>query len=497
MRHKIIIVVVTLLCAFPFRGKAQGGFTVKFNSPENEGGGNFLENTNHEYVGLLNKYNPESGIYELYINKISNTGELLLQVNYSKPDSTSYYTYIIQTSTNPVEYLISGYGYPYNNKGTNIYDFFIKVDSNFNIIWQKTYHLVSPELNVLLEYHQRLLKKKDSGYVFGSLYDHAGDNRLVFFEMGENGDSIAYRIYEGDSAGLFLYDLYYNYDSSAYLVDMRGGPYQIATFNFNFNQIKSTILPTYHKKMTSKLLPDGSIVSGGLYEAILLNPYRLVDQLCIIKHDTSLTLTDSSYFTNPDHEIGKREGYYNSIDYHYPNSIYVAGTYDYDIGVWVSHPSWIALAKFDSSLNLLTEKYIGGDAYYMLWDIVATHDGGVLLSTSRYDYQTQYQEHDLYVIKLDSLDMLVGNTEHRNKLVKSAMVYPNPARNYFYVKTAEKGVSFTMFDMKGKAVLKQPLATAGTTTIITLPAGTPQGNYLWRITRRNKTIETGKLIILK
>ena len=146
---------------------------------------------------------------------------------------------------------------------------------------------------------------------------------------------------------------------------------------------------------------------------------------------------------------------------------------------------------------MLTEKYIGGDAFYMLWDIIATHDGGVLLSTSRYDYQTQYQEHDLYLIKLDSLDLLVDNTEHQNNLVKSTMVYPNPARDHLYVKTAVKGATFALYDMQGKAVARRQLATAGTTTKITLPTGFRQGNYLWRIARQNKTIETGKLIIIK
>jgi len=495
-QHIVLFILFTWLCALPLTGEAQGGWVFKFDSPENEGGGKFLENTNHEYVGLLNKYNPESGIYELYINKVNNSGELLLQVNYSKPDSTSYYTYLIQSSTNPVEYLISGYGYPYNNKGTNIYDFFIKIDSNFNIIWQKIYHLIPPDFSVLYEGNQRLLKKKDSGYVFGSSYYHAGDNRLVFFEMGENGDSLAYRIYEGDSAGDALYDLYYNYDSSAYLIDMRGGPFQIVTLDFNFNQIKSTMFPTYHHCPTSKILPDGNLVSGGLYEAILLNPYQLIDQICVLKHDTSLTLTDSSYFTNPDHEIRKREGYYNSIDYYYPNSIFVAGTYNDQFPPWPQQPSWIAMAKYDSSLNLLTEKYIGGDAFYMLWDIIATHDGGVLLSTSRYDYQTQYQEHDLYLIKLDSLDLLVDNTEHQNNLVKSTMVYPNPASDQVYVRTAVKDAIFWLYNINSKKVKEVPLSNRSLITLINVTA-LPKGNYIWRITKQNKQIETGKLIITR
>ncbi|RLD83691.1 MAG: hypothetical protein DRJ02_12580 [Bacteroidetes bacterium] len=504
-QHVVLFILFTWLCALPLTGKAQDSWVVKFNSPLSESSGDFINNSNDEFIGYVAKIIPQTSIRDFYLYKIDKNGDTVLNRKFPhKQDTILSFCNIIQSNCNPEEYLVSGYGNTNFNGNYSIYDFFIKVDSNFNTIWERNYILKPNNISASYEYLPQILKKKDLGYIYGTLYDNAGNNRLVFFEMGENGDSLAYRVYEGDSAGLFLYDLYYNYDSSAYLVNVWDthpiplwGETQILTLDLDFNQTKVTYLPRWHSAITSRLLPGGSVVSGGLYKGILLNPYQLIDQICILKHDTSLTLTDSSYFTNPDHEIGKHEGYYNSIDYYYPNSIFVAGTYDYDIGIWVSHPSWIAIAKYDSDLNLLTEKYIGGDAYYALENITATSDGGLLITTTRYDYQTQYQEHDLYVIKLDSLDLLVGNTEHHNKLVKNAMVYPNPARDHLYVKTAVREALFALYDMGGKAVLKQPLATNGTTTKITLPAGTPQGNYLWHITCQNKIIETGKLIILK
>ena len=501
-QYVVLFILFTWLCALPLTGKAQDSWVVKFNSPENEGGGNFLENTNHEYVGIVSKYNPDTGIHDQFINKISKTGELLLNIKFSKSDTTSFFTEIIQSNNCPVEYLICGYEWP-NTSRNGLFDFFIKVDSNFNTIWERTYRLCPPEITSSFENQQRLLKKQDSGFVFATLYDNGGNERLVFFEMTDIGDSVAYRAYAGDSAGRGLYDLYYNHDSTAYMVNVYHTHYvpywgetQILTIDFDFNQTGVTYLPRWHSAITSRLLPDGSVVSGGLYKGVLLNPYQLIDQICILKHDTSLTLTDSSYFTNPDHEITKREGYYNSIDYHYTNSIFVAGTFDYDVGIWVTHPSWIAIAKYDSDLNLLMEKYVGGDAFYALWDIIATHDGGVLLSISRYDYQTQYQEHDLYVIKLDSLDLLVGNTEHHNKLVKNAVVYPNPARDKIYVRTAVKDAEFILYDLNGRKIKTLKLNTKNLITPINISI-LPKGNYIWCITKNDQRIETGKIVITK
>ncbi len=503
LKNILTISVIILLCAFSSVGNAQGGFTVKFNSPTNEGLGNFLENTNKEYIGYFSRYNSDTDIYDHFLNKIDNSGELILSVRFVKPDTNCYFTDIIQVNDEPVEYLLSGYGNTLSKAG-NVFDFFIKVDSGFNTLWEKMYYLCPPEIYPIFENKQRLLKKKDTGYVFATLYYFYGNNRLVFFEMAENGDSLAYRAYAGDSAGSAVDDLYYNSDSSAYIANLEDshpvpfwGTAQMVTIDFDFNQTEVTYLPRWHEAMTTKLLPDGSLVSGGIYDGVELNPYQQIKQICALKYDTSLVLTDSSYFTNPDDDIGKREGYYNSIDYHYPNSIFVAGTYDYDVGVWVPHPSWIAIAKFDSDLNLLADKYIGGDAYYTLSNIVATIDGGALITATRYDYQTQDHEHDFYVIKLDSLDLLVGNNEHKsNDLVKNAIVYPNPARDHVYVRTAVKDAIFCLFNINGKKVKEGPLNSGSLTTLLNVTA-LPEGNYVWRITKQNKQIETGKLIITR
>ena len=503
-QHVVLFILFTWLCALPVKGKAQDSWVVKFNSPMSESGGNFINNSNNEFIGYVAKIIPQTSIRDFYLYKINKNGDTVLNRKFPhKQDTVLSFCNIIQSNFSPVEYFISGYGDVNNRRNYSVYDFFIKVDSNFNTIWERTYRLCPPDITSSFENHQRLLKKQDSGFVFATLYDNGGNERLVFFEMTDIGDSVAYRAYAGDSAGRGLYDLYYNHDSTAYMVNVYHTHYvpywgetQILTIDFDYNQTGVTYLPRWHSAITSRLLPDGSVVSGGLYKGVLLNPYQLIDQICILKHDTSLTLTDSSYFTNPDHEITKREGYYNSIDYHYTNSIFVAGTFDYDVGIWVPHPSWIAIAKYDSDLNLLMEKYIGGEAYYVLENITATSDGGLLITTTRYDYQTQYQEHDLYVIKLDSLGLLVGNTEHHNKLVKNAVVYPNPARDKIYVRTAVKDAEFILYNLNGRKIKTLKLNTKNLITPINISI-LPKGNYIWCITKNDQRIETGKLVITK
>jgi len=503
MRLKVSFLIIELLFLInSITGNAQESFIVKFNSQANEGGGKFLENSNGEYVGLISRYNFIEEKYDCLVKKISKNGDTLLNVIISKPGTTLSFNNIIQTKIYPLEYLISGYGYSYSSPD-NLFDIFIKIDSNFNILWEKQYILRPDENNSLYEYNQQLLKKRGPGVVFSTLYEFP-NQKLIFFEMGDNGDSLTYRTFSGDSAGKRLYDLNYNYDSTKYLANLYRShniPYlgetQIITLDSVFNQTKVTYLPRWHEHITSTLLPNGNTIAGGIYDGFTLNPYQHLVQMTAIKYDTSLNLIDSCYFTDPDDEIGKVEGYYNTIDYYYPNSIFVGGTYNYDIGVYVNHPSWVTVAKIDENLNIISEKYIGGDAFYRLGDLVATSDGGLLFTSSRYNFQAQDYQHDLYVYKLDSLDFMVGITE--NKVIgptKDAIVYPNPAKDIICIRTSVKNAILYLYDMQGRTLLKKSLNEYSLITKVNTTS-IPYGNYTWVIQKDNTIIERGKLLIIK
>jgi hypothetical protein len=149
------------------------------------------------------------------------------------------------------------------------------------------------------------------------------------------------------------------------------------------------------------------------------------------------------------------------------------------------------IGKMDSNLNLLNEKYIGGDAYYHFNTITATSDGGALITTNRYDYLTQGHEHDVYIIKLDSLDFTVGITEHKNKKLADAIVYPNPGNEIINIRTALKGCIFNLFDTFGRQILKKPMPDR----ITTVKTNTlSKGTYYYSVTDNNKTIISGTWI---
>jgi hypothetical protein len=62
--------------------------------------------------------------------------------------------------------------------------------------------------------------------------------------------------------------------------------------------------------------------------------------------------------------------------------------------------SWFHLIKINPDISPIWEYWYGGDAYYFLYSILATNDGGCIMVGNRYDYETQNQERDIFIVKL-------------------------------------------------------------------------------------------------
>lgn len=485
-----IIFLVSLFTVY-----SQSSFVTKFETTADETTGWFIQNSINEYIGIVTKQPSGSSLRNNYLYKFSELGDTLLSRKFSNGDTLMRIFYLIQSNINPIKYLVSGQGIIEDSSSNTLYNYFSEIDENFNPIWEQFYRLRPPDINSMSEYRQNLLKRKDSGYVFATNYDNPGDHRLVLFGLSNQGDSLHYREYTGDSAGHKVMDLSYNFDSTSYLLNVfRSHPVpfwgesQLITCDLNFEQIQVDYYPRWFRDgATTKILSDNSLITGGLYDNYEPPEYS---NFMVYKYDTSFNQTGSCAIADPNFEIRKDNGR-NSMDFYYPNSIFAAGTFDYDIGVWVQHPSWIVIGKMDENLNLLIEKYIGGDAYYHFWTITATNDGGALITTTRYDYLSQDYEHDAYIIKLDSLELSVGHKEIEGN-IQEAFVYPNPATDYITIKTSLSNSRFGLFNALGEELLSTNIVYSNQRINV---QHLQAGFYIWRMSSLNGTISSGKILI--
>jgi len=128
---------------------------------------------------------------------------------------------------------------------------------------------------------------------------------------------------------------------------------------------------------------------------------------------------------------------------------------------------------------------------YMLFSVVATKDGGVMLAGTRAEVGAPNYYRDGYIIKLDSTGCFVGLSENSNIQIKDVLVYPNPGKEKLVIRTALKNCVIHLFDMKGLEVLNKPLTrhiTEINTQLLT------SGTYVYVVQQNKRIIDKGKWI---
>lgn len=110
---------------------------------------------------------------------------------------------------------------------------------------------------------------------------------------------------------------------------------------------------------------------------------------------------------------------------------------------------------------------------------------------NRYDYETQNQERDIYIVKVDSNGLITWTQEIPLNKPEST-VYPNPGTDQLNIKTSINYTDFEIINLNGKVVIIQNLDN-NQSAINT--ESLKSGMYFYRlIDQKNKTIETGKWI---
>jgi len=112
--------------------------------------------------------------------------------------------------------------------------------------------------------------------------------------------------------------------------------------------------------------------------------------------------------------------------------------------------------KMDSLGNKIWDRRIGEDGnYYTLYDVLATHDGGCLLSGCVYNYPTGSEQKDIFLVKLDS----AGNTTWVKALPMAdaaLSVFPNPAIDVLNIElksTNQTILQYSIMDMSAKVLI--------------------------------------------
>jgi hypothetical protein len=113
------------------------------------------------------------------------------------------------------------------------------------------------------------------------------------------------------------------------------------------------------------------------------------------------------------------------------------------------------------------------------------------MAGTRYDYQTQNQERDVYILKVNE-DGILTWSYNFPETTKQLIVYPNPGNKEIRIKAIADKLTFDLYNINGIKILSQKIESKESRVITSL---LKNGIYTYRIINEEmKTIETGKWI---
>lgn len=481
--------IISILCIFfilPLT--AQNTFEIKIEIAEDNFTTSAVETNHYYFINRINRPAYTDTITTTLL-KITKEGEIVLS-SFLKDDYFRYYInelLILNTGH------IVGFGYQREKLNGTAYFIIVEWDDNLNILNETLYE--TPY--ALIEYiNVKLIGEKF--IVVGSGFSNVNMKRKVFsYLMDSNFDTLVSNTYPGKSVLSLNFDISPGNMSETYklfgtLIDPEL-PYisQIITIDESLEIVDYNAMPGYMIFYNdAKPYNSQSYLLSGLYQ---IPEKAQEDQLALAVMDENTDTLISMHLLGAT-DTSDYPGFYGNLDYLDTDNIYYGGTMNMGLGTYLPIDSWFFLNKLDSNLEVQWQKFYGGDAYYSLWDLIATQDGGCLMAGSVYDDQMHDNFRDIYIIKVNEDGLIVGTGEESGGLMaQDAIVYPNPGNEFLKVQSGPQinGALFELFDLYGNLILSSTLNERMET--INTNAHTP-GTYPYRVTYQNKIVASGKWV---
>lgn len=395
-----------------------------------------------------------------------------------------------------------------NNGWKYEYDYFLKWDENYNTLWESVYARPDKLDTLSISQNYKILKLVNGNYLVGRtvITRYIGYKRWYYLTEIDKTNGCMVKNKIQDYFGGLLQGLTYNHDTSKILVHMSRnwlneckrnscGVYTIDTLSYDtlssfcYNRDDDDPYKHWcvHVPYNAKIGADGNLILSGTGDCSNLYGGQ-EDYLFVYEYDTSFNLINRAFYTDPDTLYDA--GWFESMDFNDTGEILIAGNHNRHVGPYSGIYSYIYLAKLDEDLQLISERYIGCDAEYVVHSMDATEDGGMVVSGTRYDYMVNDSEHDAFIFKTDA-NLWVDIPENSTMEIHSAIVYPNPGENAINLRTTEYPSTFQLFNVQGQVVTTQSIQNR-ISKINT--SSLPKGIYFWVLHNDNKILDHGKWV---
>jgi len=467
----LIILFVTLF----FNSFSQNTFELLLDYDNAQRPTGLIIDNNGDYVICSQEFiHTNSNIeYNSTLTKISQTGEIL-NTKYFNTEENTVFSDIINTENN--DYIVIGSVYADNFD--EMHSFIIRLDSDFNIIWNK---------KIIL--NKKILTAKAK---FNS-----NDEILIHGGLKNSDNSYSTYIYKINTDGILLNSaFFYYYNGFINFFDILEKENNSGYYLFELATVCSALEIDTEFNVIEKHLMGAFNLNG-------CNSFWFSDTTYIISNnktdtDLSVSILDTTHNTEyysfrDEYEGHEFLAFLDNLSFIDKNNIYMLGIYNVSPNPYETEPSWLSLNNLNDTLGLNWQKIIGGDAYYNATNIIATEDGGCFIAATRSDNTNDY-DYDMYFLKLDPNGNITHiNGEPSEQKAKEVILYPNPATTELTIQKAVQigNCMVEFFSIIGKKVHSQNLTNHTTKIDI---SNLEKGSYIYKITDNNKVIESGEWI---
>ena len=446
---------------------------------------------NNEVIASLNRlrFGEQSGISELI--RIDANGKITDSLVFSSIPNRFYKIAQIGQSIHEGTYF--GFGWQWTDVGTSYYLWIFEFDDSFNILWENIIDTLdhAPALAQLRHWNNHFFmgilivrnSTSSTSYVYKTTEYGELLNKVSVPRPGEAFTSSSTEVYylrQIPKTSFFLMNRG-SFDSYCAVMDDDLN-YIYSIYSNNYPPQKQLLL----SPLDLEFFNDTEFILSGVTRKIESDNRKV---LAVKKKDTS---SNNDFkirkFGYEGWEIGPFGCYaagYKNLAMH-SDYFFTGGWAFSSSNLYPDYDNFIMLYAFNYDLDSLWATNIGNDAYYALFYISPSPDGGCVLAASRYDWRKGDQKRNALIIKLPKPD--ITSISESEKPKPFASVYPNPGDNLFLVQTELTLFTLQLYDLQGQLLLTQQNLTEVNTEKL------PSGYYIYRIIADDGRATNGKWV---
>jgi hypothetical protein len=469
---------------------AQGDYTLTIERESDCLSPCTIATKNNEIIAVLNRFGTENGISELI--RIDVNGNITDSLIFSSMPNKFYK--ILQIGTSIHEGTYFGLGWQWNDTDASRYLWIFEFDDNFNV---QREHIIDTLDDAPLFAQFR---HWNNHYFIGIFIQRMDATDVTYlYRVSESCEllkKVSVPLPEEPNTGASFPIFYIRQipETSYFLTNRSLNDFQTAVMDDDLNYlyiIQSTILPNQNPEIWFPLdlefFNDTEFIRSGKIEK---KPSDYRDLLAVKKMDTaSGNETKVRKFGYEGFEQGRgcHPGASKTLAIQ-PDYFFAGGFAfrPYSPDNYPNYDNFIMSYAFNYDLDSLWATNIGNDAYYVLYYISPTPDGGCVLAASRYDWRKGDKKRSAFIVKLPKPDFVsIPHVENPNSL---AIIFPNPGSNIFLIQTEFARFTLQLYDLQGQLLLTQQNRKEVDTEKL------PSGCYIYRIIAENGEATSGKWV---